>query len=107
MRLAGHVVELSGERLDSSPVLMAMRRPRSPRCAAPASNVWIGTHHAPGEEHARREGERERAEKDEPGALERSIERRIDSSTGVSTNTSQPSGAQSMVVVLSADYPIA
>ena len=34
----------------------------------------------PGEEHARREGERERAEKDEPGALERSIERRIDSS---------------------------
>jgi len=87
---------------------MAMRRPRSPlpRCAAPAGNVWIGTHHAPGEEHARREGERERAEKDEPGAL-RSIERRIDSSTGVSTNTSQPSGAQSMMVVLSADYPIA
>ena len=86
---------------------MAMRRPRSPlpRCAAPAGNVWIGTHHAPGEEHARREGER--AEKVEPGALERSIERRIDSSTGVSTNTSQPSGAQSMVVVLSADYPIA
>ena len=57
-----------------------MRRPRSPlpRCAAPAGNVWIGTHHAPGEEHARREGERERAEKDEPGALERNIERRID-----------------------------
>ena len=61
----------------------------------------------PGEEHARREGEREHAEKDEPGALERSIERRIDSSTGVSTNTSQQSAAQSMVVVLSADYPIA
>ena len=62
--------------------------------STPSGNVWIGTHHAPGEEHARREGERERAEKDEPGAWERSIERRIDSSTGVSTNTSQPSGAQ-------------
>ena len=48
-----------------------------------------------------------RAEKDKPGALERSIERRMDSSTGVSTNTSQPSGAQSMVLGLSADYPIA
>ena len=47
------------------------------------------------------------AEKVAPGTLERSIERRIDSSTGVSTSTSQPSGAQSMVVVLSADYPIA
>ena len=84
--------------MTSSPVLMAMRRPRSPlpRCAAPAGTFWIGTHHAPGEEHARREGERERAEKDEPGALERSIERRIDFSTGDSTNTSQPSGAQSM-----------
>jgi hypothetical protein len=93
---AGHVVELSGERLD----LVSRLDGNAPAEVAAAEVRRTGgqrlDRHPPcagrGTCPPRRRGER--AEKDEPGALERSIERRIDSSTGVSTNTSQPSGAQ-------------
>jgi hypothetical protein len=86
---AGHVVGLSGERLDLVSSLDGNALAEVAAAEARPRNVWIGS--------------TMRRARNMPSA-KASTPRRTSpvrwTSTGVSTNTSQPSGAQSMVVVL-------
>ena len=79
LQAAGHVVELVGERLDLVAGLDgdALAEVTAAEAGGAGAQRVDRHHHAPREEHASRKGERERAEQDEPGALQRRIERRV------------------------------
>ena len=76
---AGHVVELVGERLDLVAGLDgdALAEVSAAEAGGAGAQRVDRHHHTPGEEHAGGKRQRERAEKDEPGALQRGIERRV------------------------------
>jgi hypothetical protein len=94
---AGHVVGLSGERLDlvSSLDGNALAEVAAAEARRTGAQRLDRLHHAPGEEHALREGER--AEKDEPGALD--LNRRLDEYQPAERSPVDGGGP--------ADYPIA
>src|SRR5208282_2074904 len=75
----GHVVELIGERLDlvasfDRDALAEVATADARRARAQCLDRY---YHAPGEEHAGAEGERERSKEDQTGPLKRGIKRRV------------------------------